>query len=124
MTRKSDGCSICDGKASDGRVRQSKRTREEWAEGAKTCFFCGLVDALLQDAKKQHGIDPSGGSRYEVSFGFRTDTGRYYLLGYGYTNPPDYYLSTVTEPGIRAEITFYNPMSKFGSFSLPSSHND
>lgn len=119
MTRKSDGCSICDGKVSNSTVRQSKRTLEEWAEGAKTCFFCGLVDALLRDAKKKHGIDLSGGSRYEVSFGSRTDTGRYYVLGYGYADPPDYYLSEVILPGPSAEIIFYNPMSKFGSFSLP-----
>lgn len=112
MSRRSDGCSVCRPEVS-GREVLRTRTLKEWAEGAKTCFFCGLVVALLQDAKEKHGIDPSGGGRYKVCF-MPDDNimlGRYYLVGD--TG------GLVTDKKIKTRITFYNPMSKFGSFSLP-----
>lgn len=116
MTPRFDGCSGCIGNVNDSRRRHGSRTREEWAEGAKTCFFCGLVDAILQDAKEKYGIDPSGGGRFAIAAGFREDIDRWYLCGH----TTEY----VSDDKITAQITFYNPISKVSSFSLPSSRDD
>lgn len=114
MTRRVERCNACDSESRPGRYNW---TLEEWAERAKTCFFCGLVDALLQDAKKKHGIDPSGGGRYEVGAVSGTDMeGRYYIVG----KFPEH----ETDKKITAEIAFYNPTSKSSSFALPSSHDN
>lgn len=121
MTRRVDGCSVCDGIDNDIEERFSRHTLKEWEEGAKACFSCGLIVALLHDAKKKHGIDPSGGGQYKVSFGSRSGDmlGRYFLMGY---TPPDDV--TDIEDKIRNEITFYNPISKFDSFLLPLCHDN
>lgn len=114
MSRRFDRCEAC-GAIVGARTRT--RTLKGWSEGAKTCFYCGLVDSLLHDAKKKHGIDPSGGGRYEVVLSANDDLQeRYYLTVY--TGTRDY----VTDERITAKIYFYNPISESGSFSLSTFH--
>ncbi|KAL0934520.1 HET domain-containing protein [Colletotrichum truncatum] len=110
LLRRSNGCSVCEFTGDENANITSKHSLETWTEAAKNCCFCELVVAVLNEVRRRHGIDISGGGQSQIYLcGGNPNNvgGRYYLVR-------DYFHHSTAHEDLSTQILFYN---HFGSES-------